>query len=217
MRPPIPASCAHRPTTGGLVIPVVNLQLADGGADFRARHQTTLGACWRQRLCQVCGNRVGALAILLGGPRNLRSGWYDEAPICPPCAQYTTKACPMIAGRQARVTDRAPVSDGPRGRTCPDVGCDCGGFISHDTGDGQGAPAHPWYAVFVDPAGYVVTVRQEKIHCSDRVCDELHPRTVVTGGQLTAPPLKAYLVSEPGTGRIWERVNLAAITGTADE
>jgi hypothetical protein len=212
--PPIPASCAHRPTTGGLVVPVVNLQLADGGADFRSRHQATLGTCWHRALCQVCGNPVGTRAILLGGPDNLRSGWFDEAPICPPCAHYAAKACPMLAGRQARFADRDPVSGGPRGKTCPDPGCDCGGFTSHGGGGQGGAPAHPWYAVFIDPAGYVVTVQDEKIRCSDRVCDELHTRTVVTGGQLTAPPLKIYLVSEPGA---WQRADLATITGTADE
>lgn len=211
-RPPIPASCAHRPTVGGLVIPAVNLQLADGGADFRARHQAALDRCWQGRRCQVCDRPGGRPLILFGGPRHLRTGVFDEPPLCVACAQYASRACPMIAGRQGRFADRARISEGRRGQTCPDPGCDCGGWTSHDTGTGQdGAPAHPWYALFIDPHGYTVTFTEEEITCSDLGCR--HVRQVVSGGFLNRPPLRVVLVSEPGAGRVWRRLTEAEAAG----
>lgn len=53
MTVPIPASCAHRPTVGGLVAPFVNIRLADGGVDYRTPHQATYARCWTENLCQT--------------------------------------------------------------------------------------------------------------------------------------------------------------------
>lgn len=95
VKPGIPASCAERPTIGGLVIPVVNARLADGGVDFRSPHNATFERCWKQGLCQVCGGKVARPAVLFGGPNQLRSGRFDEPPLCAPCAVYASRACPM--------------------------------------------------------------------------------------------------------------------------
>jgi hypothetical protein len=195
----------------------VNLLLADGGADFRARHQATLDRCWKGPCCQVCDRSVGRPAVLFGGPEQLRSGRFDEPPLCTPCAVYASKACPMIAGRQARFADRARLAEGRRGKRCPDPDCGCAGWTSHDTGHGQaGKPAHPWYAVYIAPDAYAITVHDEQIRCSDGGCTQLHTRRVVNGGQLTAPPLKVVLVSEPGAGRIWRRLTDAETAALTD-
>lgn len=209
VRPPIPASCAHRPTVGGLVAPYVNLRLADGGVDFRSPHQTKYDQCWNQRLCQTCGKPTGRPAVLFGGPNQLSSGHFDEPPLCPPCAVYASQACPMVAGRQSHYADRARVSEGQRGHVCVDAHCDCGGYVpvEPDRPDLGGDPAHPWYAVYIDPAGYAVTVHEVETVCSDLGC--AHKRMVVNGGKLTAPPLKIVLVSEPGEGRVWRRLDPA--------
>lgn len=205
-RPPIPASCAHRPTVGGLVAPYVNLTLADGGVDFRSPHQATYERCWNETRCQTCGNPTGHPAVLFGGPNQLDSGHYDEPPLCAPCAMYATRACPMVAGRMTHYADHARVSEGRRGHVCPDQGCDCGGYTpaDPDSADHLGDPAHAWYAVYIDPTAYVVTVHEVETVSSDKGCR--HRRMVVNGGQLTAPPLKFVLVSEPGVGRVWRRL-----------
>jgi hypothetical protein len=206
-RPPIPASCSHRPVIGGLVAPIVNVRLADGGVDFRSPHHETYARCWTDGLCQVCGNRLSRPAILFGGPNQLRSGHFDEPPLCPPCALYASQACPMVAGRQPYYADRQRVSEGHRGKVCADPGCGCGGWTPTDPGQGDhgGDPAHPWYAVYIDPAAVVVTVHEIETVCSDKGCK--HKRRVVNGGKLTAPPLKVLLVSEPGVGRVWRRLS----------
>jgi hypothetical protein len=206
VRPPIPATCSHRPIVGGLVAPYVNLRLADGGVDFRSPHQTAYQQCWKLGLCQTCGTPTGHPAVLFGGPNQLRSGRFDEPPLCAPCALYASNACPMVAGRMTHYADRARVSEGHRGHVCPDAACGCGGWTPTDpeAGDHGGDPAHAWYAVYIRPSAYAVTVHEIETVCSDKGCR--HKRMVVNGGQLTAPPLKVVLVSEPGEGRVWRRL-----------
>ena len=54
IRPPIPATCESPPTIGGLVIPWINVQLADGGVDFAAQHDSRAQRCYLECLCQAC-------------------------------------------------------------------------------------------------------------------------------------------------------------------
>lgn len=67
-----------------------------------------------------------------------------------------------------------------------------------------GDPAHPWFAVYIEPMGYAVTVYDTVVRCSDRGCE--HPRRIVNGGRLLALPLKVVLVSAPDEGRVWRRL-----------
>jgi hypothetical protein len=151
--PPIPLALAHRPTTGGLVIPWVNVQLADGGCDFRTIHRLRWLACWTQGRCQTCGHRVppGGPVVFFGGPNQLDpDGYFDEPPMHPWCAAYAWKACPMVAGRRSHYATRPRVSEGDRGKVCAREGCDCGGWVPHTKGSGGGEPAHQWWAVYAD-------------------------------------------------------------------
>jgi hypothetical protein len=93
-RPPIPLSLAHRPVRGGLAQPWVNVQLADGGSDFRSTHRAKAERAWRECLCQSCGQLASPSAVLVCGPRQILSGRFDEPPACPPCALYASRACP---------------------------------------------------------------------------------------------------------------------------
>lgn len=206
MTVPIPASCAHRPTVGGLVAPYVNIRLADGAVDFRSPHQATYERCWRNRLCQTCGNPHGSLAVLFGGPRQLASRRFDEPPLCLPCALYASQACPMLAGRMPRYAARQRLAEGTRGHVCPDDGCGCGGFrdADPDAYDASGDPAHPWYALYTRADAWQLTTHEVTTPCSDRGC--LHKRLLVNGCQLTAEPRKVMLVSTPAEGRVWRRL-----------
>ncbi|MEU3452273.1 hypothetical protein ABZ671_01320 [Micromonospora sp. NPDC006766] len=217
--PPIPASCAHRPVVGGLAAPFVNIRLADGGVDFRTPHQATYERCWRENLCQTCGGPLGRLAVLFGGPNQLAARTFDEPPLCPPCAVYASQACPMVSGRQARYADRERLSEGRRGHVCPDTNCGCGGFVASDPSavDAAGEPAHAWYAIYVQTGGWQLTGNTVRVPCSDRGC--LHDRLLVNGCVLTVEPRKVVLVSVPGEGRVWRRLDadeITAITSTCE-
>lgn len=183
--PPIPESCAHRPTTpDGLVIPHANVQLADGGCDFRSHHNTRWIACWEQRLCQVCGDPMRRPMVLLCGPRQLAQLLFDEPPLHPECALYVTQACPMVAGERDHYRTGAPIADRTRGARCFDPGCDCAGWTPTpglDVSPG-GGPAHEWYAVYT--ASYTPAIR---------------PSGQLIGGVCQpAEVLRVRQVSEPG-------------------
>lgn len=206
VRPPIPASLAHRPVRGGLAIPFVNVELADGIADFRSTHRKRTEYCWRNCACQSCGNPASPNAVLVCGPRQILSGHYDEAPACPPCALYASRACPVVAGRVVTYPDRPKVSDGHRGRKCGKPGCECAGWLNIDpehSADMGGQPVLPWYAAWIRPHAYTLTGHKAIVQCTDKGCSRGHERLMISGGQLTAPPLKILLASEPGNGRIW--------------
>jgi hypothetical protein len=212
MHPDIPLSLADRPTIGGLAIPYVNLRLADGGVDFRSPHHAKYEECWTRGLCQTCGGPIrGTVAVLFGGPNQLRGLHFDEPPLCAPCAVYASKACPMVAGRQERYADRDRVAEGRRGHVCPDEGCDCGGFRPADpaAADSRGDPAHPWYACYIRPGAWQLTGKQVVTRCSDKGCE--HERIILNGAFLTALPLKVVLVSEPGLGRVWRTLSAAEV------
>lgn len=164
---PIPASCTGRPTTpDGLVIPWANVQLADGGCDFRSHHNTRWLECWERGLCQVCGEKPHSrVMVLLCGPRQLRQLVFDEPPLHPACAKYVTSACPMVAGQRSHYRAGDTLANRSRGAECYVEGCECGGWVptpgrTHGPG---GDAAHEWYAVYVrglsvavDPGGQVL-------------------------------------------------------------
>lgn len=194
IRPPIPVTCAHRPTIAGVVKPWANVQLADGGVDFRAQHESRAQRCWIEGLCQLCGTEIAAPFVLFGGPRQLAALQFDEPPLHPECAVYASQACPMVAGRIDRYATREVVSYGHRGKTCVDPDCDCGGWVPTPglTFAAGGDPSHDWYAVHV--SGYALGVtpdRPDRVHSG-----------VVAGHQVLA----VRHVSTPGAGRIWKRL-----------
>jgi hypothetical protein len=123
VRPPIPASLAHRPVRGGIAQAWVNAELRDGGTDFRSPHTARYEMCWRDSLCQSCGNPCGRRPVLVCGPRQVLTLRFDEPPVCPPCAVYVRQACPFVSGRSVSIR---PWADGnsPRKITEGRLGAD---------------------------------------------------------------------------------------------
>lgn len=191
LRPPIPVALAHRPTIGGLVAPWVNVPLADGGVDFRATHHSKWLRAWTEGICQTCGRSLTVRPVVFLGGRNEFAGYFGEPPLHPECAAYAQRACPMVAGRQAAYGDRPELAHGQRGKTCPDPGCDCGGWTPHPGGAPHyGDPAHEWWALWADgwnlaanPEGELLggipvgERRRRLISAPQRVADEAAGRT----------------------------------------
>ncbi len=212
--PPIPVTCARRPTVGGLVIPWINTVLADGTVDFRMPRRARYTQCLDRFLCQTCGNRLPPTCVVFGGPNQLHANRFDEPPLCPPCALYASRACPMVAGRRDRYATQPSVSEGHRGKPCPEPGCQCGGYdraISEQLDGGAraagGAPNHAWYALRVRTGAWNITAHLADIRCSDGGCNRLHRVQVYNGVQLSEPPRKVMLVAEPA----WERLDAARV------
>jgi hypothetical protein len=189
IRPPVPLALADRPTAGGLVIPWVNVRLADGGADFRQQHRSRAERCWHGRLCQLCGKRIapGSVLVLIGGPTELADRTFHEPPMHPACAGYVTRACPVVAGRRATFASGPSPAETARGGRCPEPGCDCGGWLpSEPRGDRAPRPNHPWWAVWA--RDYVIAVR---------------PDGALYGGHLSTEPVRVRHISDPPGGTAW--------------
>jgi hypothetical protein len=199
LRPPIPASLAHRPVRGGLASAWVNAELRDGGTDFRSPHTARYEQAWRHCWCQSCGNPTGPRAVLVCGPRQVLTLRFDEPPACPPCVPYISKACPFVSGRSVTYPSRRRLTEGHRGEKCFDPSCECGGWQETDpehSADMGGQPNLPWYAVWIGRHDYELTGYVTRARCSDLGCE--HDRTLINGALLRVLPLKVQLLSEPG-------------------
>ena len=186
-RPPIPARCASRPTIGGRVIPWINVRLADGGVDFRAQHRARVKLALSEDLCQVCSEPLTSPLVLLGGPESLRKLLFDEPPLHPECAVYTSHACPVVNGTATTLPTGPQLSHGKRGQTCYVKGCECGGWVPNDDGRKHTTEPHPWFAVYA--TGFQIAVS---------------PQGQLLGALLRPDQVrKVRLVSRPGEGRSW--------------
>lgn len=176
VRPAIPVSLAGCPAIGGVVVPWINIRLADGGADFRATHRRRWEESFRGRLCQICGNPLTRPLVLFGGPAQIAAGsYFDEPPMHPECARYAARACPMVAGRMSAYSDRPSLADGRRGARCPEPDCGCAGWVPDGGRTPSGGPAHPWYAVWA--VGYALAVTPEGKLLGASVAANLRVRT----------------------------------------
>lgn len=141
------------------MVPWVSVPLADGTHDLGNMHNATANRCFLRRLCQVCGDPLGKPMVLLLSTTGLTDMHSTEPALHPECAAYSQVACPMVAGRMDRYRSSPSRSEGKAGQTCPDPGCDCGGWVSHGAARNAGRTAEPWHAVWCDD--YTVTVPDE--------------------------------------------------------
>lgn len=195
IRPPIPARYPQANIRGGLAMPFVNVRLADGGVDLRSQHAARAEECWTQARCQLCGQQIDARdgAALVGGPSHLRDLVFHEPPMHRECMVYASKACPVLSGRWANMPKGPTLAERSRGKVCYEPNCDCGGWVPAVDDPGPrhgGAPNHSWWVVFAS-SWTIVQTESGRLH----------------GGAV--PPRQiagARLVSDPGRGRVWERV-----------
>lgn len=183
--PPIPMRLQGRDLTpDGLVIPWINVQLADGGVDFRSQRDTRFVEAWAKALCQLCGQPLTKPLVLLCGPEELEHLTFTEPPAHPECALYTVAACPMVGGHQERYATGLPLADRHRGKACPE-GCGCDGLVptpGSGPREGTGEPAHEWYAVYAARFGLTGSPDGTRI-----TGGYVHPDDVTRVRQVSAP------------------------------
>ncbi|MCK2240028.1 MULTISPECIES: hypothetical protein [unclassified Crossiella] len=135
--PAIPAWLAHRPTVGGVVVPWITPRTADGRYLLGMLEQTLAEEAIRRRLCGVCGLPLtGQPLVLLMRMSDLPSRCTNEPALHPQCAAYTAAACPMVSGRLTHYRSLPPKLDAHR-------------TLDPQSVHRQGAPAEPWFAVWV--------------------------------------------------------------------
>ncbi|GIJ49382.1 hypothetical protein Val02_62680 [Virgisporangium aliadipatigenens] len=140
--PNVPLHLAGRPTVGGLVVPWITPTTVAGLHLFGKITAIVQRRCLAERRCQVCGQRLGDLAVLFARDSDLTYQCAPEPATCPPCHAYSARACPMLSGRRSHY----------RAGEHPALA----GTVSDDAHLRQGAPAELWSAVWVRE--YDVTV-----------------------------------------------------------
>ncbi|MGI5213316.1 hypothetical protein [Plantactinospora sp. CA-290183] len=134
--PDIPVHLAGRPSSGGLVVPMITPATRDGLYLFGKITDLVQYQCLIRSLCQVCGQRLGRRAVMFARESDLFYGCTAEPAACPPCAAYSRRACPMLAARRSRYR----ASEHPALAGIP---------LAADQLLRQSAPAEPWYAVWI--------------------------------------------------------------------
>jgi hypothetical protein len=134
--PDIPRHLAGSRCVGGLVVPQVTPVSRTGVPLFGKISDLAQYRFLHGRRCQVCGQRFGDRAVLFARHSDFAYQCTAEPGVCPPCAVYSARACPMLAGRR----DRHRTGEHPALAGIP---------VSNDQLLRMGAPAEDWYAVWV--------------------------------------------------------------------
>ncbi|MEV6096167.1 hypothetical protein [Nocardia sp. NPDC051981] len=161
-RPPLPARLHDAPTAQGLAIPYLTLCHRGRvspvwGAIDPERYALVLGL----RLCQVCGEELGHghgpghQVVVFVRPQDWVRGVGPEAGLHPECAAYSTRGCPMLAGRMPIYRSNAIAA---RFTPCGDPECGCPQWVQpgadSDEAIRAGQPADAWYSLLIDAHDY---------------------------------------------------------------
>jgi hypothetical protein len=134
--PPIPLSLSHLPTVGGLAIPWITPRAANGRYLFGAVDRDRQHRALRERLCGVCGRPLDERLVLLLRLSDLPRQCTAEPALHPACAAYSSAACPMVNGHLGHYRTTPQALDST--------------MISSEGSEGRrGAPAEPWFAVWL--------------------------------------------------------------------
>lgn len=135
--PPIPAWLAHSPTVGGLVVPWVTPRTTRGQFLLGSVHYARMRRALLCRWCGVCGRPLdeGRLVLLMR-QSDMPRRCTNEPALHPQCAAYTAAACPMVGGHRTHY------------RSSP-LPLDSDMVSAPDASARQGAPAEPWFAVWL--------------------------------------------------------------------
>lgn len=151
----IPERLAAAPTAQGMVVPYVTVAHRDRSRPVWGQlDRTRLLTALADRLCQIRGDPLEDPAVLYLRPADYLRGIAVEPATHRDCGIYSTRACPMLAGRTHRYN---PVTH-DRLTRCDDPACDCRHWIrgEPDPGDTprEGQPAEAWYEVEIELADY---------------------------------------------------------------
>lgn len=79
----------------GLPIPLMN-QAPDGTHSFVAINGKTILRILQEKLCGICGTKLGFASAFVSGPLSFQNRAYSDPPFHPECAMYAMTVCPHI-------------------------------------------------------------------------------------------------------------------------
>lgn len=90
---------ARLPKWRGIPVPFFVTWREDGVPDFKVVSESNRMKCATERLCWICGEKLLAWVVFIGGPASAKSRLYVDGPMHDECARDAVKLCPFLAGR----------------------------------------------------------------------------------------------------------------------
>jgi hypothetical protein len=101
----IPKFLAHLPVHHGLPVPFSQAWINDA-PDFRAVDPNKTVQCVQEKLCAICGRKLGEHSYFACGPRSKASHLFTDPPMHKPCVEFAAQICPFLSGRKLEYSDR---------------------------------------------------------------------------------------------------------------
>jgi hypothetical protein len=101
----IPEFLSHLKTHQGLPVPFMQA-VFDGVPDFRAVDPKKVFQCVQEKLCAICGRRLGEKACFIGGPLSKANRLFTDPPMHKQCAEFASQNCPFVSGKKLDYSDR---------------------------------------------------------------------------------------------------------------
>lgn len=95
----IPDFLSHLPVYAGYPIPFTTF-VNEGKPDFRVTDMQRWEECVRDKVCGICGKKLGEFCYFIGGPQTEEYRMFFDPPMHKPCAEFSSKMCPFLNGRK---------------------------------------------------------------------------------------------------------------------
>ncbi len=101
----IPAFLAHLKIYNGFPVPFIQLWAASK-PDFRAVNTEHCARCLRDKLCAICGRRLGEYCYFIGGPLSKKNRLFVDPAMHKQCAEFASSVCPFVSGQRQEYATR---------------------------------------------------------------------------------------------------------------
>ena len=101
----IPDFLMHLETYHGLPVPFIQA-VFNGVPDFRAIDPDKVVRCVNEKLCAVCGRRLGEYCFFIGGPLSKENHFFSDPAMHEKCANFAAQTCPFVSGNKQTYSDR---------------------------------------------------------------------------------------------------------------
>ena len=89
----IPEFLSHLPVFSGLPV-AFTVAWSNGRPDFRVIDPACVEACVLDRLCAICGRRLGEYCYYIAGPSSRAHEVFSDPPMHEHCADFAASICP---------------------------------------------------------------------------------------------------------------------------
>jgi hypothetical protein len=101
----IPVFLSHLPLYHGLPVPFTAM-VVDGVPDFRVVDPAKVVGCVQEKICAICGVRLGEFCSFIGGPLCKENHLFADPAMHEHCAEYAAKICPFVSGNKTEYSVR---------------------------------------------------------------------------------------------------------------